>query len=124
MWGEQSVQGEVGTLVFSERRSLVQHGKVNQVEAGESGLQDSLSCDAIFHASPPANGIHIVPQFLFRSWPKHPSLPAEWPGLREPARFLAGYIVGGCWDLKRKFRLKILDHINDVGDTYEGEKNL
>ena len=49
MWGKQSVQCEVGALVFSERGSLVQHGKVNQVEAGEPGLQNSLGCDAIFH---------------------------------------------------------------------------
>jgi hypothetical protein len=29
MWWEQSVQGEVGALAFSERGSFVQHGKVH-----------------------------------------------------------------------------------------------
>jgi hypothetical protein len=28
--------------------------------------------------------------------------------------FLAEYIVWGCWQLERKCRLKILNHINDV----------
>src|SRR5208282_421238 len=60
MWREQSVQGEVGALVFGECSSLVQHRKVNQVEAGEPGLKNSLRRNAIFHASPLASSARIT----------------------------------------------------------------
>ncbi len=46
---QQPVQRKVGAFIFSERRSLVQHGKINQVEARERGLQNSFGGDAIFH---------------------------------------------------------------------------
>src|ERR1019366_7523374 len=42
---QQSVEGEVGALRLRERSSLVEHGKVNQVETRQPGLQSSLSCD-------------------------------------------------------------------------------
>ena len=48
------MQRKVGAFVFSERRSLVQHGKVDQVEAREWGLQNSIGGDAIFHVCLPA----------------------------------------------------------------------
>src|ERR1700757_3382734 len=52
MGRKQSMQGEVSALIFRERGSLVQHGKVEQVEAGEAGLQNSLSGDSVFHGLP------------------------------------------------------------------------